>query len=214
MADLEKLKEEQLKLAKKVILKDDFDSISTVAGVDSIFIDKTVISSIVICGYPIIEAKEQSYEVGKVNMPYISGFRAYREGKSITDAYIKLKEKPSIMMFTGSGILHQRRIGLASHMGILLDIPTIGVSKSLLCGEEKSSKIHFEGKIAGEAVPTREHANPIFVSPGHKISLKTSVEIVKNCIKPPHKLPEPLHLAHKLGNKVKEGIFSENKTKN
>lgn len=208
MLNIEKLKEEQSRLAKKVILKDEFEDIKIVAGVEVIFLNRKLVCSIASYGYKTMELKEESYEVMESNLPYISGFRVYREGKAITNAYLKLKEKPTIIMFAGNGILHPRRLGLASHMGILLDQPSIGVVKKLLCGELKNNKVYLEGKIVGEAVITREHANPIFVSPGHKISLKTSVEIVKNCIKPPHKMPEPLHVAHKLGNKVKNTIFS------
>lgn len=209
MLNIEKLKEEQSRLAKKVILKDEFESLEAIAGVEVIFLDMQLICSIASCGYKTMALKEEAHEVMQSDMPYISGFRAYREGKAITNAYLKLKEKPTIMIFAGNGILHPRRFGLASHMGILLDQPSVGVAKQLLCGELKGNKILLDGKIIGEAVATREHANPVFVSPGHKISLKTSVEIVKSCLRPPHKMPEPLHLAHKIGNKVKEGIFAK-----
>ena len=209
MLSIEKLKEEQIKLSKKIILKDEFEDIKTIAGVEVIFLGRRMICSAASCDYKNMALKEEVHEVMQSDMPYLSGFRAYREGKAVTNAYLKLKEKPTIMMFAANGILHPRRLGLASHMGILLDQPSIGVAKQLLCGELKGNRIVLDGKTVGEAVATREHANPVFVSPGHKISLKTSVEIVKNCIRPPHKLPEPLHLAHRLGNKVKEGIFAE-----
>ena len=93
---------------------------------------------------------------------------------------------------------------MASQVGILLDTATIGVAKSLSLGEVKDKTIYVEKEARGYELVTREHARPIYISPGHKISLKTSLEVVKKCIRFPHKLPEPLHLAQKLGNRVKK----------
>src|SRR3989338_1732737 len=175
MFNIKKMEEEQNRLTKKVVLKDDFDSISSIGGVDVITIDKRLISSIAVCDSKTLALKEESSQVSKAEMPYISGFRAYREGKAITEAFLKLKEKPDMLMFVGNGILHPRKIGLASHMGILLDVPSIGVAKTLVCGTLEGSRILLDGRIVGETVITREHARPLIVSPGHRITLKTSV---------------------------------------
>ena len=206
MVDIEKLKEEQLKLAKKVVLKDSFDEISLIAGADQAFHNDNVISAIVICDYRTMEVKEKVFAIVKAKIPYISGFMAYREGPAISEAYAKLQNKPDVMLIKGNGILHPRKCGMASHIGILLDQAAIGVAKQLLLGEVKNNKVYVDKEIRAELIVTREHAKPIYVSPGHKIILKTSVEIVKNCIKFPHKLPEPLHLAHRYANEIKEKI--------
>ena len=205
----DKLKVEQLKLAKKVILKDSFDKLELVAGVDQAYHQNDVISAIVVCDYKTMEIKEKTFAVVKAKIPYLTGFLAYREGPAISEAFVKLSIQPDVMMLDGNGILHPRKFGLASHMGVLLDIPSIGIAKQLLIGDVKEYKIYVDKELRGELVTTREHSRPIYISPGHKISLRTSVEIVKNCLKFPHKLPEPLHLAHRYANEVRDKLAKE-----
>lgn len=209
MIDLNKLKEEQLKLAKKVVSKDSFDSLELIGGVDCTYSQNEVVSAIVVCDYKTMEVKEKVFAIAKAKIPYIAGFLAYREGHAISEAYAKLETKPDIMIFDGNGILHPRRCGLASHMGVLLDIASIGTAKQLLVGESKGNVVYVDKEARAEIVVTREHSKPIYVSPGNKISLKTSVETVKNCLRFPHKLPEPLHLAHRYANEIREKIEKE-----
>ena len=206
MVDFAKLKEEQLKLAKKVTLKDSFDNSELIAGVDCAYNQYDAIAAIVVCDYKTMEVKEKVFAVVKAKVPYLKGFLAYREGHAISEAYAKLENKPDLMIFDGNGILHPRRIGLASHMGVLLDIASIGIAKQLLVGEINGNKVYVDKEARAELIVTKEHSKPIYISPGHKISLKTSVEIVKHCIKFPHKLPEPLHLAHRYANEIREKI--------
>lgn len=206
MTDLERLKEEQLKLAKKVVLKDSFEKLEMVGGVDCAYAQSEVIAAIVVCGYRTMEVKEKAFAVVKANVPYLKGFLAYREGHAISEAYAKLENKPDVLIFDGNGILHPRRCGLASHMGILLDQPSIGIAKQLLIGEVKDNKVYVGNEARAELVATREHSKPVYVSPGHKVSLKTSIEIVKSCLRFPHKLPEPLHLAHRHAEEIKDKI--------
>ena len=206
MVNLKKLEEEQLKLAKKIFLKDSFDKLELIGGVDQAYTQDDVISAIVICDYKTMEVKEKVFAMAKTKVPYIPGFLAYREGPAISEAYANLKEKPDIMIFDGNGALHPKRCGLASHMGVLLDQASIGIAKQLLVGEVKDNIVYVGKEARGELIMTREHSKPIYVSPGHKISLKTSVEIVKKCLKFPHKLPEPLHLAHRYSNEIRDKI--------
>lgn len=206
MIDFNKLKEEQLNLSKKVILKDSFDKLELIGGVDQAYNKDYIISAIVICNYNAMEVKEKVFAVLKIKVPYTPGFLAYREGPAISESYAKLKNKPDIIIFDGNGILHPRRCGLASHMGILLDQVSIGIAKQLLVGKLKGNIVYFDKEARGELVFTREHSKPVYVSPGHKITLKTSIEIVKNCLRFPHKLPEPLHLAHRYANELMEKI--------
>ena len=204
--DLNKLKQEQIKLAKKVIINDKFEKIERIAGVDQTFLGEEIISGIVVCNYKDLKPIEKENAVVKEKFPYISGFLSYRESPAIIEAFNKLDNKPDILIVDGNGILHPRRIGMASHVGILLDTATIGVAKSLIGGELKQGTIYMEKEARGYELISREHAKPIYVSPGHKISLKSSLEISKKCIKFPHKLPEPLHLAHRYANKVKDNL--------
>ena len=204
--DIRKLEEEQIKLAKKVIVKDDFEKTERIAGVDQAFADGNVISGIVVCSYKDLNLIEKKYAVVKAKFPYLSGFLSYRESPAIIEAFNQLENKPDILIVDGNGILHPRRIGMASHLGILLDIPTIGVAKRLIAGEVREGTVYIEKEARGYELATREHSKPLYISPGYKVSLKTSLEIVKKCIKFPHKLPEPLYLAHRYANKIKENL--------
>lgn len=206
MIDFNKLKEEQIKLSKKVILTNSFGELELIGGVDCAYNQDNVIAAIVVCDYKTMEVKERVFAVVKAKVPYLKGFLAYREGHAISEAYAKLENKPDVLILDGHGILHPRRIGLASHIGVLLDITTIGIAKQLLVGEVNGNIIYVDKEARAELVVTREHSKPIYVSPGHKISLKTSVEIVKDCLRFPHKLPEPLHLAHRYADEVREKI--------
>ena len=206
MIDLNKLKEEQLKLAKKVVIKDSFEKLELIGGVDCAYVQDKVIAAIVVCDYKTMEIKEKAVAVVKAKVPYVSGFLAYREGHAISEAHAKLQNKPDVLIFDGNGILHPRRIGLASHIGVLLDQSSIGTAKNIMVGEVKGNVVYVDKEARAELVVTRQHSKPVYVSPGHKISLKTSVEIVKKCMKFPHKLPEPLHLAHKFANETRDEI--------
>jgi len=204
--DFEKLREEQKKLSDKVSIIDNLKKYKTFGGVDQIVIGKNIISGIIVCdsSFKIIEEKYSSCEE---TMPYKSGFQFYREGISIMESFNKLQTKPDVLMIAGHGILHPRRLGIASHVGIILDIATIGIGKRLLTGEVRENTVYIDKEARGYQLKTKEHAKPIFISPGHNISLKTCSEIVKKTIKYPHKLPEPLHLAHKYANKIKINGF-------
>lgn len=206
--NINRLKGEQLKLAKKIILRDSFPKLELIGGADSAYDKDCIISAIVICDCKTMEVKEKVYSIAKTNIPYLKGFLAYREGSAISSAYSKLENKPDIILFDGNGILHPRRCGLASHMGVLLDTASIGVAKRLLIGEVKESNVYVDAQIRAELVVTREHSKPLYISPGHKISLKTSVKIVGHCINFPHKLPEPLHIAHRYANEIRNTLVS------
>ena len=206
MIDFDALKKEQLKLAKKVSTVDSIKNIKTVAGADQAYADGKVISAIAVCDYKSMRLIENKHAVVEAKIPYKSGFLFYKDGPAIMEAFNKLENKPDVLIVEANGILHPRRIGMASHVGILLDIPTIGVTKTLMLGQMRENTIYVDKEARGYGLITREHANPIYISPGHNISLKTSLEVIKKCIKLPHKLPEPLHLARKHGNKIREDM--------
>ncbi len=207
MIDFEALKKEQLKLAKKVSMVDSVKNIKTVAGADQAYVEGKVISSIAVCDYKSLKVIEEKNVAADAKIPYKSSYLFYRDGPAVIEAFSKLENKPDILIIEANGILHPRRIGLASHVGILLDAATIGVTKRLMLGEVKDRTIYVDKEARGYELVTKEYANPIYVSPGHKISLKTSLEVIKNCMMPPHKMPEPLHIAHKHSNKAREDIL-------
>lgn len=205
MVDILKLKKEQTELAKKVVLKDSFEEINLVAGADQVAFNDEIISCIVVCDYKTMKVVEEQYAVEKSTIPYIPGYLGYREVPVAIKAFHKLENKPDIVLFDANGILHPRRFGAASQFGLLTGIPTIGIAKKLLSGEKKDDFIIMEGEKRAFEIKTKDYSKPIYVSPGHLISLKKSIEVVKNCLKG-NKLPEPLFLAHKYSNKVKNNL--------
>jgi len=204
--DIEKLKEEQRKLAKLVVAKDSFDfkNILRFGGIDIGGIDsREIIAGIAVLDEN-MELVEEKYAVKPAKFPYIPGFRAYRELPCILAAYEKLEEQPDVIFIEASGIAHPRGLGLASHLGISINKPVIGITNDVLVGEEKENQVFLRGKAIAEKVITRPGSKPVYVSVGHMISLKTAVELVKKCIREPHKLPEPLVMARKIVSRVKK----------
>ena len=204
--NIKKLKEEQLALAKKVSVKDEVEELNLIAGCDQTFADNKIISGIVVLRYNDFEVVEKQYSSVRAAIPYIPGFLSYREAPAIIEAFNKLENKPDVLIVEANGILHPRKLGMASHVGLSLDIPTIGVAKKLLCGEVKNSKVYVNDEVRASVLVTKEHANPLYISPGHKVNLRRALEIVKKCIKLPHKLPEPLHLAHKYAREKSKDL--------
>jgi len=199
--NLEKLKEEQEKLAKTIVIKDaiDFSFAQRIAGIENIFVKNKIISAIVVLVNG--EVTEQEYFEDKIRFPYIPGFRAYRELPTMIAAFNKLDEKPEVVFIHGNGILHPRGLGLASHFSIAAGVPTIGVSDSYF-GKIDREDIKINGKISGRVISTKEGANPIYVSPGNMISLSSAERLVRKFIKEPHKMPEPLRLAKRYSKEV------------
>jgi deoxyribonuclease V len=197
----------QNKLQKKLSRKAVFKKIEKIGGVDVSYAKRTnaLKAAIVILSFPSLEVIETVEKKGRCKFPYVPGLLTFREGPIMLDAFEKLKELPDVLLFDGQGIAHPRRMGIAAHMGILLDLPTIGCAKSLLCGEFVEPKkgkgsrsfILDKEEIIGVALRTRANVKPLFVSPGHKIDLKTSVEIVL-ASSPYFRIPLPLRCAHSL----------------
>jgi deoxyribonuclease V len=205
--NLETIKKEQVKLAKTLEIKDsqDFSNINFFGAIGNIIVQNKIISAIIICNkdYEIIE---QQYFFDKLRFPYIHGFRSYRELPSMVEAYNKLSEKPEVIFIQGHGITHPR-LGLASHFSIVTGVPTIGITNEIF-EETKNEKedILLEGKKVGKSFLSKEGSNPIFISPGNKITVESAYTLTKSLIKPPHKLPEPLHLAIKYAKEVREEL--------
>jgi deoxyribonuclease V len=189
-------------VSEKVILTDDFGKLRLIAGADQAFIDERIISCIVVLDYVSFEVTEYVYSIQAVTYPYIPTFLSFREGPAIVSAFEKLKERPDILLVDGAGINHPRSAGIATHIGVSLNVPTIGITKKILCGsgEEplnvgEATKLIYEGRGVGWLLKSQKRSRPIVVAPGHRISLKSSLSIVKACIRG-HKLPEPIRLAH------------------
>lgn len=199
---LKKLREEQIRLSRNLILEDSFENIETVAGIDVAY-DRSdfeeACGACVVIDYKSKELIEKEVVFSKVDFPYIPTYFAYRELPIIEKLYKSLKTKPTVLMLDGNGLLHPRGFGLASHAGFLLDLPTIGVSKSLIYGEIEGNLVKVNNETKGYVFYNSRSEKPIYVSPGHKISFEKSLEIVKELSK--YKIPEPLRLAHILARR-------------
>jgi deoxyribonuclease V len=211
---LDEAKQIQRKLSQQVILQDDFRKIEKVLGVGVIFSkdQEEVFVSCASFALPGLEVQKTVLHKERLSFPYTPGFFAFSTGSAILSA-LKRIERPDLIMFPGRGIAHPRGLGLASHLGLLLDIPTIACSKRPLwrgypkLSHDKGAHVLVKGedeRLVGAVIRIREGKNPVFVSPGHKISVQTAVKIVHQC-SPRYRIPEPLRQARILAKRKAEG---------
>lgn len=189
-----------------------------IAGVDASFIKKNdqdyILTVIVVLSFPELEIVEKKYLTNKVNFPYIPGLLSFREGPSFIKTWKRLNCEPELVFFDGQGIAHPRGLGLASHMGLWIDRPTIGVAKSRLYGVEealpkKKNEWNYlrapgkDGEIIGAVLQTKEGTNPLYISPGNLITLDDSIRLTLSCTGS-YRLPEPTRIAHSLTQSIKK----------
>ena len=210
--NLEKLKRLQLEIAKRVELKDKYsiDEVKYVIGVDQAFLKDYVISAVVRMKYPSLEIDEKAYTVERVEFPYIPTFLMFREGDPAVKAVKKVLKDKSVIVVDGSGIAHPRRCGLATYIAVKTNEPSIGVTKKKLFGEVKLEKGLFVLKDGDETIGYEirfKRFKPIYVSPGSYISLNTTLQIIKSCLRG-HRLPEPIREAHNFANEIKRKLSS------
>ncbi len=191
-----------------------------IAGVDAAFFQDKVIAVATFYSYPKISHIEDTFVVEKVTFPYIPGFLSFREGHAIVAAVYKSTVKPDVILFDGQGIAHPKGIGIASHIGVIFNIPSIGCAKSRLIGNYKEpdlikgsyQDLIYKGERVGVVLRTRTKVKPVFVSPGHMIDIESSVKIIMDCVSN-FRIPEPLRRADSLSKKIKLKIgFSSKKS--
>jgi deoxyribonuclease V len=200
----------QMKLATHVIRKNRLGAVKTVAGIDVGIKGDMACAAVVVLNFPGLDITAQSTATRRVTCPYIPGLLSFREGPVILDAFDRLEHKPDLLIFDGQGIAHPSRLGIASHIGLLSDLPSIGCAKSRLCGQyqepgvERGSHVLLmdHGEVIGAIVRTRTNVKPVFVSIGHRVDLKTSIDVVLRCCKG-YRLPETTRLAHRLAEECK-----------
>ena len=196
------LAELQRKLAPKVCRYDDFQSAEIFCGVDASYIDNTAFCAAVVMNLKLELLELRKHKV-EVRYPYVPGYFMLREAPVVKRILSRVKTKFDVLLIDGHGILHPRRCGLASYLGITLGKPSIGIAKSLLCGKVKEDNfIEHEGEILGYALK-QSASRYTYVSTGHRIGLDTAVKFVKMLTKAGHTLPEPIHLAD-LSSKQKK----------
>jgi deoxyribonuclease V len=193
-----------------------------VAGIDQAFLDDAAVSAVVCLQGG--EVVERAHAVSPLSIPYVPGLLSFREGGPIVDALAELETDPDLLFFDGSGRIHYRQAGLATHMGVVFDRPSVGIAKSLLCGRPRESVDGRpegwrtpiladsdvdapDGRVIGYAVQSRQYAssrkiNPLYVSPGHRVSAGTAADLVVRCCDG-YKLPEPTRLADAYADEVK-----------
>lgn len=198
----------QRKLRDRIVLLDEFDVIKTVAGVD-VSIGRGWTEGkcgIVVLSFPELKVVETKTYQAPVTFPYIPGLLAFREIPLFLTNYELLENKPDMLFFDGQGIAHPRRFGLACSGGLLVDKPAVGCAKSKLIGyyaepgEEAGSVsplVAPDGERLGDVVRTKAKVKPIFVSPGHKVSVDTATRLALECVRG-FRIPEPTRLAHEL----------------
>lgn len=203
----------QKQLASQVERKDRLPTtINFIAGVDIGFEQQNDITYtravIVVLEYPSFKVVDYALHREITRMPYIPGLLSFREIPAAIEAFKQLKQQPDLIMVDGQGIAHPRRLGVASHLGLWLDRPTIGVAKKRLCGkyqavpEQKGNWVFLEdkGEIIGAVLRSKDKINPLFISIGHRVSLATSLDWVMHCLTK-YKLPEPIRLADRLASR-------------
>jgi deoxyribonuclease V len=204
----------QERLKHQLILEKTFWELKTVAGADVAYIkggDK-IAGAIVVLSFPGLKVLETATALGKTAFPYIPGLLSFREGPILIESFKKLRILPDLILFDGQGIAHPRRFGLASHLGLWLDLPSIGCAKTPLLrnvgfpGSRKGAIewVRREKEEVGAVLRTKENVKPVSVSPGHRIDLLTSIEVTLTC-SPKFRIPEPLRMAHQLAERTAHG---------
>lgn len=215
---LEGLKRIQIECAKRVVKVDDFDSVETVGGMDLTFekIDENPTrawASLVVIELKTLKTVYNLVVEDTVTFPYIPTFLAFREMPLLLKLYERAEVKPDIYFIDGQGIAHPRGCGIASHFGVETGEVSVGVAKTKLFGYYKDpdrkrgsySYLKYRDQIIGAAVRTKEGSAPIFVSTGHRISLKTAIDLVLKTSR--YRVPEPTRLAHNLLQKVRRNTL-------
>jgi len=199
----------QRELAAKVIRETAFGPVTTIAGVDASYRDCIARAAIVAFSFPGLDILEYVVAERPVDYPYVPGLLSFREAPAVLDALEKLSLAPDMLIFDGHGIAHPRRLGIASHIGLLVDLPSIGCAKKRLVGhyDEPARErgnftyLHDDDETIGAVVRTRTGVKPVFVSTGHRISLDAAIDVVLVCGRG-YRLPEPIRWADKIAGGV------------
>lgn len=210
-------KAQQTAMRQLVSLEDGFGDIKTIAGVDLSLNDEKNEGHaiVVVLSYPDFQIIEARYATAPLLMPYISGLLSFRESPVALEAFAQVQIRPDLIMVDGQGQAHPRGFGIACHLGVLLDVPSIGVAKSRLYGEYDAQALTDEpGSVVplldrarrhtiGSVVRTKVRTNPLFVSPGHKVRVPSATRLVLDCVRG-YRLPEPTRQAHNLITEYKK----------
>ena len=200
----------QAELADRLALVDviPLNEVRTVAGVDNTYVktdgEAVAHAVVVVLTFPGLAVIETAFAERPVTFPYVPGLLSFREAPAVLAAFEQVTVEPDVILFDGQGYAHPRRFGLASHLGLILDMPAVGCAKSRLVGRYEEPPREFgartplvdRGEVVGAAVRTRPRHAPLFVSPGHKTSVDGAVALALACCREGRFMPEPTRLAH------------------
>ena len=199
----------QEQLRGEIITSDQLGTVQYVAGVDMGFEADGTISraAVAVLSFPELQLQESAIARRPTSFPYVPGFLSFREIPAVLDALEKINTIPDLILCDGQGIAHPRRFGIACHLGLLINMPTIGVAKSLLVGKHESvpdekgswQPLRHRNELIGAVLRTRPGTKPLYISSGHRVSLPTAIEYVMRCT-PKYRLPETTRIADKLAS--------------
>ncbi|MBD1851050.1 deoxyribonuclease V [Leptolyngbya sp. FACHB-711] len=201
----------QHRLKSNIITIDQLGEVRSVAGVDVGFEDggNTTRAAVAVLSFPDLRLVERSVARRPTSFPYVPGLLSFREVPAVLDALEKLRTLPDLLLCDGQGTAHPRRFGIACHLGLLINLPAIGVGKSLLVGKYEEvldtkgawQPLTHRGETIGAVLRTRPGTKPLYISPGHRISLATAIDFVLRCTTR-YRLPETTRFAHKLASET------------
>ena len=200
---------QQERLRNRVITEDRLGPVRHVAGVDVGFEDggRVTRAAVAVLSFPGLEPVDEAIARQPTRFPYVPGYLSFREIPALLAALQAIDTPPDLILCDGQGIAHPRRMGIACHLGVLLDLPTIGVAKSRLIGEFEEpgahkgdwSPLRHHGEVIGAVLRSRDRVSPLFVSPGHRVSLATAIDYTLRCTTR-YRLPETTRRAHRLAS--------------
>jgi len=208
-----KARETQLRLSKQIILKDMLpEKIRFVAGVDVAYVKDLSIGAVAVLDYASLEVLESKTALCKTRFPYVPTLLSFRETSPTVLSIEKLHLQPDVFLIDGHGIAHPYRCGFASHLGLVIEKPTIGVAKGRLFGEVEGFRcekdvalLKHEDEVIGAVVKTKQECKSVYVSVGHMVSLETAIKIVRHCTRH-SRIPEPVLKAHQIATAEKRKI--------
>ncbi|ABU58464.1 deoxyribonuclease V [Roseiflexus castenholzii] len=197
----------QERIRAQVITCDAFGPIRTVAGVDAGYSGDSALAAVVVLAFPSLQALDYAVARRQISFPYVPGYLSFREAPAVLDALASLRITPDLLMCDGHGLAHPRRCGIACHLGVLTDLPSIGCAKSVLVGAHDPlpdvrgawTPLRHDDEIVGAALRTRPGVRPVYVSVGHRVSLETAIQFVMACVTR-YRLPETTRAADALAS--------------
>lgn len=210
---VKKARETQMRLSKRILFRDKLPRrLRRVAGVDVAYAKAISVGAVAVLNYDSLELIEAQTAICETRFPYIPTLLSFREVPPTVLSIRKLQTRPDVFLVDGHGFAHPYKCGFASHLGLAIGRPTIGVAKGKLFGEVEGGKVAGdlafliqEGEVIGAAVVTKRGSKPIYVSVGHMVSLETAVEIVNHCVRN-NRIPEPILRAHEIATAEKRKI--------